>query len=70
MKKYVFIETEKAQVLQGRTITYLAEKKVGITKEYLTNILNGKISCSKIVANKITESICHEAKLEDYFKEV
>ena len=66
--KYKFKEVEKAKALQGRTIKYLAENKVGITKEYLTNILNGKITCSQIVANKITESICLEAKLEDYFE--
>lgn len=66
--KYMFKQIEKAQVLQGRTIKYLAENKIGITPTYLSNILNGKIHCSKIVANRITESICREAKLEDYFE--
>ena len=33
---WFFKETEKAKVLQGRTITYLAENKLFITKEYLS----------------------------------
>lgn len=67
-EKYMFKQIEKAKVLQGRTIKYLAENKVGITPTYLSNILNGKIHCSRITARKITESICKEAKLEDYFE--
>lgn len=64
---YYFKEVEKAQILQGRTITYLAEKKLHISKEYLTSILNGKRGCSIRLANDIVECISWSAKIEDYF---
>lgn len=64
---YIFKEIEKAKVLQGRTITYLAEEKLHITKEYLTQILNGKRGCSIRLANDITKCISFGAKIEDYF---
>lgn len=64
---YYFKEPEKAKVLQGRTITYLAENKLFITKEYLSQILSGKRGCSKLLANNITNCISWNAKIEDYF---
>ena len=64
---YYFKEVEKAKVLQGRTITYLAEQKLHITKEYLCQILLGKRGCSIRLANDITNCISWQAKLEDYF---
>ena len=64
---YIFKEIEKAKVLQGRTIKYLAEEKLHITKEYLTQILNGKRGCSIRLANDIAKCICWEAKISDYF---
>jgi hypothetical protein len=67
-EKYFFKEVNKAKVLEDKTIKYIAENKVGISPLYLGNILSGKIHCSKIIANRITQSICKEAKLEDYFE--
>lgn len=64
---YYFKETEKAKVLQGRTITYLAENKLFITKEYLCQILSGKKGCSKLLASNIINCISWEAQLNDYF---
>jgi len=64
---YYFKETEKAKILQGRTIKYLAEKKLFITKGYLTSILNGKRGCSQLLARNITNCISWSANLEDYF---
>ena len=64
---YFFKETEKAKVLQGRTITYLAEKKLFVTKEYLSQILGGKRGCSQLLARNIANCISWDAKLEDYF---
>ena len=64
---YYFKEIEKAQILQGRTIKYLAEKKLDITKEYLTSILNGKRGCSVRLARNIVQCISWNAKIEDYF---
>lgn len=64
---YYFKEVEKAKVLQGRTITYLAEKKLFVTKEYLSQVLSGKRGCSQLLARNITNCISWNAKLEDYF---
>ena len=64
---YYFKEVEKAKVLQGRTITYLAEKKLFVTKEYLSQVLSGKRGCSQLLARNITNCISWNANLEDYF---
>lgn len=66
---YLFNQVEKAKILDGRTITYVA-KKIGITTEYLTSIFNGKKACSKTVAYCIVKCLCQEAEIEDYFKQV
>ena len=63
---YTFNETLKVKVLKGRTITYIANE-VGITKQYLTSILNGKRECSKTIAYCITKSLCMNAEISDYF---
>jgi len=64
---WFFKETEKAKVLQGRTITYLAKEKLFITKAYLSQILSGKRGCSQLLARNITNCICLSANLTDYF---
>lgn len=64
---YIFKETEKAKILQGRTITYVADK-IGITNTFLTSILNGKRSCSKPIAYCIVKCLCQDAEIEDYFE--
>lgn len=64
---YYFKEIEKAKVLQGRTITYLAENKLFVTKEYLSQVLSGKRGCSQLLARNITNCISWSAELEDYF---
>ena len=64
---WFFKETEKAKVLQGRTITYLAENKLFITKEYLSQILSGTRGCSRLLAHNITKCISFSANVNDYF---
>lgn len=64
---YYFKEVEKAKVLQGRTIRYLAEKKLHISEAYLSQVLNGIRGCSIRLANDITNCISFSAKIEDYF---
>lgn len=64
---YIFKEVEKAKVLQGRTIRYLAEEKLHISEEYLSQILNGKRGCSIRLADNIAKCICFNAKISDYF---
>ena len=65
---YIFKEIERVKVLQGRTIKYLAEEKLHITREYLSQILSGKRGCSKRLAQSILNCISIDANLEDYFK--
>ena len=64
---WYFKETEKAKVLQGRTIKYLAEIKLHITNSYLTAVLNGYRGCSERLAHDITNCISWESKITDYF---
>lgn len=64
---YYFKETEKAKVLQGRTIKYLAQEKLYITPEYLCQVLSGTRGCSIRLAENITHCISWGAKLDDYF---
>jgi len=65
---WFFKEIEKAKVLQGRTINYLATTKLFITPGYLSNILSGKRGCSQLLARNITNCISWNANLEDYFE--
>lgn len=65
---YIFKNYERAKVLQGRTITYLAEKKLHITVAYLCSILNGQRGCSKKLAYDITHCISWTADMNDYFE--
>ena len=64
---WFFKKVERAKVLQGRTITYLAENKLYVTREYLSQVLSGKRGCSQLLARNIANCICWDAKLEDYF---
>ena len=64
---YYFNQVEKAKVLQGRTIKYLAEQKLHCNVAYLCLILSGKQGCSMRLANDIVKCISPSAQLEDYF---
>lgn len=65
---YRFKAVERAKVLQGRTVTYLAEKKIFCNRSYLAQILSGKKPCSAKLARAITNCISWEAKIDDYFE--
>lgn len=64
---YIFNKQEKTKILNGRTITYVANK-IGITNAFLTSVLNGKRGCSKTVAYCIVKCLCQNAEIEDYFE--
>ena len=64
---WFFKEVEKAKILQGRTIKYLATQKLFITEQYLCQILSGKRGCSQLLARNIVNCISFSANLEDYF---
>ena len=65
--KYMFKKELKSKILDGDRIK-VASQRVGISQGYLTNILNGKIHCSILVANRIILYTGNDAKLEDYFE--
>lgn len=44
-----------------------ASKEIGVSREYLTDILNGKKDCSKILAFCITKYINPNAEIKDIF---
>ena len=44
-----------------------ASKVIGISRVYLTDIMNQRKLCSKIVAYCITKYLDSEAEIEDYF---
>ena len=64
---YKFKSGKKDEFLQGRKITYVA-KNVGITRVYLTDILNGKSECSKLVAFCIVKVLYPEKEIADYYE--
>ena len=44
-----------------------ASKIIGISRVYLTDILNQRKSCTKVIAYCITKYLNQEAEIEDYF---
>ena len=45
----------------------IASEVIGITQPCLSNILNGKVACRKVVAYCITKYLNEDAEIEDYF---
>lgn len=45
----------------------IASVVIGLTQPCLSNILNGKVLCRKVVAFSITKYLDSEAEIEDYF---
>lgn len=64
---YYFKEIERAKVLQGRTITYLAKEKLFMTPAFVSSVLKGHRGCSLKSAAAITRCISWDAKILDYF---
>ena len=65
--KYLFKKELKEKILDGDSIK-VASKKSRISQGYLTNILNGKIHCSKIVVCRILYGCNTNGNIEDYFE--
>ena len=63
---YMFND-DKAKVLKGRTVRYLATEELFIGEGYLGEILNGITGCSKRLAYSICKCISEDANVEDYF---
>ena len=45
----------------------IASEVIGLAQPTLSNILNGKVACRKVVAFSITKYIDENANIEDYF---
>ena len=43
---------------------------IGITQPTMSNIINGKVACRKVVAYSITKYLNEDAEIEDYFERV
>lgn len=43
---------------------------IGLSQPTLSNILNRKVSCRKVVAFSIVKYIHKEAEIEDYFEKI
>ena len=47
-----------------------ASEVIGITQPTLSNILNRKVACRKVVAFCIVKYLDNDAEIEDYFERV
>lgn len=65
MNWYFKVE-KKEELLQGRTITYLVKNYLKATIPYITDVLNGKRSCSYEMASMIVKNMS-DKEVEDYF---
>ena len=63
---YLFKKENRKNVLKGRTIRYLVNSKsVSCSEVHLSNVLNGKIPCSYLLAKNISE--CAGENVENLF---
>lgn len=63
---FMFKRTKKEELLKGRTISYIASE-VGITKEFLTSVLNEKRTCSKTIAYCLTKISDSDKEINYFF---
>ena len=63
---YLFIKEKKEELLDGRTIKYLANK-IGIARVTLNEILNGNRNTTKVTAFCIVKSCKIDSEIEEYF---
>lgn len=64
---YIFKSERKKELLKGRTITYIAEQ-IGVTNGFLSQVFNGKKSCSKLVAYCLCKILDSDLEIEDCFE--
>lgn len=66
---WMFKTENKSDLLQGRTIKYIA-KQIELSVPLLVPVLNGKKTTQKSTAFYIVKSCRPEAELEDYFYKI
>lgn len=63
---YIFKCEKYKELLDGRSIEWLSEQ-TKYNRVTLSNILNGKIHCKKVVAIAIVKTLNNDNSVEDYF---
>ena len=66
MKK-LFVLKDDFNIKVNQTTT---SKIIGLTQPTLSNILNRKVACRKVVAYAITKYLNKDAEINDYFNRV
>lgn len=66
---YKFRKERLEEVKRKNKIGYVADK-VGITRVYLSYVLNNKYNCSKVVAYTITKVLDKDKDISYYFERV
>ena len=62
---YIFKENIDVKINQT-----IAGEVIGLAQPTLSNILNRKVACRKVVAFCIAKYIDENAKIEDYFEQI
>lgn len=63
----MYILKDNLDIKMNKTI---ASEIIGLSRPTLTNIMNRKIACRKVVAYCITKYINENSEIEDYFDRV
>ena len=63
---YLFKKELKEGITKKIKISYLADN-TGVSRVYLSNIINSKVAVKKAIAYCITKLIDKDAEIEDYF---
>lgn len=63
---YLFKSEKKEKFLGGRKINWLA-RKIGVTYSYLVQVLNGKRTCSVVLASLLMVKLKPNEEIEKYF---
>ena len=64
---YIFKCEKYKDLLNGRSIEWLSEQ-TKYNRVTLSNILNGKIHCKKIIAIAIVKTLDNNNSVEDFFE--
>ena len=64
---YIFKKELKKELLNGMTIRNIANT-IGVTEGYISQVLNGKKECSKLVAYCLCKIFDSELEIEDCFE--
>ena len=66
---YIFKKELKKELMGDKTVRSIANM-MGITEGYVSQVLNGKKECSKLVAYCICKIFNYDLEIEDCFERV